>query len=510
MAEINFGILDTQSPAKIGNAFIRTPEQQNANMLQMMQMQHLMDQREQAQYALGKSRREETGLAAFGAGFKALGPDPTLDAIAQLFMAHPSPEMQKAGLGMLQEARASAAYGKLAPMGGATTAPAAAPASPFSANMMANRAALPSFGDNQLAATAGATPASAPAATRESQIAQLEARLRQVAPLAQYSPEAKAEQARITDRIKELSKPQVLAPGGMFIPGPGLATITAPAAPSEFEKLLKDSGLSQEEQRAARVAKIGKDSTTISEFSNVLAQLGKTKDPFERQQLQNRLTYLSTHQPGTSLTVKLPAIEGEYGKKFSGLAAESDDKLLSAARSAPRIAENANETLRLLELPTITGSGADIRLALAKAYNLLGDTDQQSIVNTENLIKSTGTATLAAIKNSGLGTGQGFTDKDLKFLERVTGGSIALEPQTLKDFARIQHDAAVKIAAMWEARKKNIPKSALEGTGIDKESISIEPIRGRTAYPVTAPDGKTYNFPSPEKAAEFKRKAGIQ
>jgi len=242
MANINFGLLDTQYPEKLANAFVRTPEQQNANMLQAMQMQQLMDQREQAQYALGKSRREETGLAAFGAGLKALGPDPSPDAVAQLFMAHPSPEMQKAGLGMLQEARASAAYGKLAPMGGATTAPAAAPASPFTANMMANRAALPTFGDNQLAATAGATPASAPAATRESQIAQLEARLTQVSPLARYSPEAKAEQARITDRIKELSKPQVLAQGGTFIPGPGLAPITAPEATSQDIRTMQALG----------------------------------------------------------------------------------------------------------------------------------------------------------------------------------------------------------------------------------------------------------------------------
>ena len=509
MANINFGLLDTQYPEKLANAFVRSPEQQNANMLQVMQMQQLMDQREQAQYALGKSRREETGLAAFGEGLRALGPDPDPDAVAQLFIKHPDRVMQQAGVEMLQKSRAEKGYGALGPMGGATVArPAAAPApGSFGENMLANLAGLPSFGDKQLAATVEAQ--AAPAATRENLIAQIETRLRAIGPFVGRIPQAKAESDRLDKQLENLRKAQNVAPGGTLITA-GLPDFIAPAAPSEFEKLLKDSGLSQEEQRAARVAKVGKDSTTISEFSNVLAQLGRTKDPSERQQLQNRLTYLSTHQPGTSLTVKLPAIEGEYGKKFGGLAAESDDKLLGAARSAPKIAENANETLRLLELPTITGSGADIRLALAKAYNLLGDTDQQSIVNTENLIKSTGTATLAAIKNSGLGTGQGFTDKDLKFLERVTGGSIALEPQTLKDFARIQHEAAVKIAAMWEARKKNIPKSALEGTGIDKESISIEPIRGGVYYYVTAPDGKTYPFSSREKAAQFKSQIGIK
>ena len=113
MADINFGILDTQSPAKIGNAFIRTPEQQNANMLQAMQMQQLMDQREQAQYALGKSRREEAGLAAFGEGLRALGPDPDPDAVAQLFIKHPDRAMQQAGVEMLQKAREAKRYAEV-------------------------------------------------------------------------------------------------------------------------------------------------------------------------------------------------------------------------------------------------------------------------------------------------------------------------------------------------------------------------------------------------------------
>ena len=39
MANINFGLLDTQYPEKLANAFVRSPEQQNANILQVMQMQ---------------------------------------------------------------------------------------------------------------------------------------------------------------------------------------------------------------------------------------------------------------------------------------------------------------------------------------------------------------------------------------------------------------------------------------------------------------------------------------
>ena len=69
MADINFGILDTQSPAKIGNAFIRSPEQQNANMLQAMQMQGFVNQNELAQSQLRTARRAEEGQALLGQAY---------------------------------------------------------------------------------------------------------------------------------------------------------------------------------------------------------------------------------------------------------------------------------------------------------------------------------------------------------------------------------------------------------------------------------------------------------
>lgn len=235
MADINFGILDTQSPAKIGNAFIRSPEQQNANMLQMMQMKHLIDQSDQAQYAINKARRDDAGLAAFGEGLRALGPDPDPDAVAQLFIKHPDIGMQKTGIELMQRSRAEKGYRDLGPMGGAAVArPAAAPApGSFAENMMANRAALPTFGDNQLAATVAAPAAPATPRTRESRIAEIQPRLALLAQFAERSPQAKAEYTMLLDEIKDLRKPQVLGAGGTFIPGPGLETITAPEAPSQ-------------------------------------------------------------------------------------------------------------------------------------------------------------------------------------------------------------------------------------------------------------------------------------
>ena len=239
MANINFGILDTQSPAKIGNAFIRSPEQQNANMLQVMQMQQLMDQREQAQYALGKSRREETGLAAFGEGLRALGPDPDPLAIAQVFIQHPNENMKLKGFELQRQARADQGYRDLGPMGVPAARPAVAPApgSPavgyeFAADMTANRAALPSFGDNKLAATVAAPAAPATPRTRESRIAEIQPRLALLRPFTKDNPQAKSEYDMLVDEIKDLRKTHVMAPGSV-LDIPGVDRVTAPQLPQQ-------------------------------------------------------------------------------------------------------------------------------------------------------------------------------------------------------------------------------------------------------------------------------------
>ena len=237
MADINFGILDTQSPAKIGNAFIRSPEQQNANMLQMMQMKHLIDQSDQAQYTINKARREDAGLAAFGEGLRALGPDPDPDAVAQLFIKHPDIGMQKTGIELMQRSQANKKYLSLKQPGGVgassvAAAPSAAPAvGSFNENMLANRAAL-SFGDNPPAATVAAPAAPVTPRTRESRIAQLRTEAAKLAPLALPGTFAKAERDDILEEIKGLLKPQVMAAGSVF-DAPGVDRVTAPQLPQQ-------------------------------------------------------------------------------------------------------------------------------------------------------------------------------------------------------------------------------------------------------------------------------------
>ena len=243
MANINFGLLDTQYPEKLANALVRSPEQQNANMLQVMQMKHLIDQSDQAQYAINKARRADAGMAEFGDAIKALGPDPSPLAIAQVFMKHPNEEWKLKGFEMQRQARADQGYRDLGPMGVPAARPAVAPApgssavgDEFAADMMANRAALPSFGGNQLAATVAAQAAPAAPMTEEGRIAEIQPRLALLRPFIKDNPQAKSEYDMLMAELIELRKPETITPGSIRR-RPGYATFTAPAAPSATARM---------------------------------------------------------------------------------------------------------------------------------------------------------------------------------------------------------------------------------------------------------------------------------
>jgi hypothetical protein len=135
-----------------------------------------------------------------------------------------------------------------------------------------------------------------------------------------------------------------------------------------------------------------------------------------------------------------------------------------------------------------TGPIADVKLNIARALNVVGASNDEKIANTEALIAATGQSTLDAIKGAGLGTGQGFTDKDLKFLQGIAGGAITYTPQTLTELATIQHRVATRSVENWNRRFKEIPKSATEGLGI-KAAPDVPPLSSGAIFAVNPTTG---------------------
>ena len=200
-------------------------------------------------------------------------------------------------------------------------------------------------------------------------------------------------------------------------------------------------------------------------------------DP-NRKIFDDAIKKATTQSPGTNVNVSL-STEKKYGEKFAGNIADSDVKLKDAAEAAPQVADTSNRISQILKSKQVfTGTGANIKLQLAKALKVAGGTDNEAIANTETLISSLASQTLANIKSSGLGSGQGFTDKDRDFLQAATAGNIALDNKTLQRLADLSHKSAVASADKWNKRVKEIPNNAIEGTGLTREPINVPPREG--------------------------------
>ena len=175
--------------------------------------------------------------------------------------------------------------------------------------------------------------------------------------------------------------------------------------------------------------------------------------------------------------------EKKYSEQFANKMADTDINKMTIAEKAPELAASANRIIDLVKQGNVfTGPIADVKLNIARALNVAGASNEERIANTESLISATGQSTLDAIKGAGLGTNQGFTDKDLKFLQGIAGGTIQLTSQTLTELARLQHQAATRSAEAWNKRVTQLPKSATEGTGLSLEPIKVPPLSPNTMF----------------------------
>jgi hypothetical protein len=187
-----------------------------------------------------------------------------------------------------------------------------------------------------------------------------------------------------------------------------------------------------------------------------------TWGPNELALINNRIE-TDKRSGATNLTVNTgKAYTGAFGE---GIAKEDLSKY-SIAEKAPTIYQNALNTEDLIKKGAITGLGAEFKLNLARTLNVAGADNAEIIKNTENLVANRGQIVLDSIKASGLGAGQGFTNTDRQFLEKVKGGTIELNAKTLLDLARIEKNVAQAAVDAWNKRLPNIPKEALQGTGV--------------------------------------------
>jgi hypothetical protein len=452
-----------------------------AQMAQVSQIQASQRQNEMAQIQLEQLKQDRLEMKDFQSQLEKSGGNPDLDLLAKTMLK--SPKYFQQGVELTKKLKEQADFertGKSLYPELFGAAPTAAPAGMPAPSMMRQPAVAPAAPTRDMLGTGmyGMQPTNA-LAPNVAQAAPVNALAASVAPteptgktadqlrreIIMFSqsgdPRAKAMTDMLKAQLTELSKAQTLSPGQQLYAG-GKVVYTAPEKDSEFERLLKNSGLPDAEKTRLRIARAQKE---------------------------------ATHAPGTTVTV---STEKKYGEAFGSKLADVDITKMTTAETAPAMAENANRIIGLVKQGDVfTGPIADVKLNLARALNVAGANNEEKIANTELLIAGTGQSTLNAIKGAGLGTGQGFTDKDLKFLQGIAGGTIGLTQKTLTDLATLQHRVATSSAAAWNKRVGEIPKEVVQGTGLSVTPIKVPPlssIMGGAARPAGV--GANWTFES--------------
>jgi hypothetical protein len=274
-------------------------------------------------------------------------------------------------------------------------------------------------------------------------------------------------------QLKEINAPVNLrAEGTAFIPGRG--TLTAAPTMTETQKeyaIIADPNASKgaKDAATARIAKLV--DIPAKSVDGAIERYEYAKNNSGYKGSFTDFIVLST--PKTDIKLSQNA-EKSYGTAFGGKIADLDAAKLDAAGKAPDLAANANSVLSILNKGDVfVGPAATVKLNVARVLNAAGASNDEKIANTETLISNLGRNTLGMVKSSGLGTGQGFTDKDLQFLEKVAGGSIDYNEKTLRNLAELAHKAAAASAETWNKRVKEIPASATSGTGISLEPVVV-------------------------------------
>ena len=187
------------------------------------------------------------------------------------------------------------------------------------------------------------------------------------------------------------------------------------------------------------------DFTTTS-----LAEFNRTGD-------YSKLERVPREKAGVNITNILPGEKtaNKYSEELAGLVAKQDAEAIAAGENAIAQIESSYRVRDLLAQNPITGTGAEARLGFEKALSAVGFTKGDKATVTENLIAELGKTTLSAIRSSGLGAGQGFTDNDRKFLEAASAGRKEATPENLKYLANLNERAGRNsIAASNRVRRR--------------------------------------------------------
>jgi hypothetical protein len=226
-------------------------------------------------------------------------------------------------------------------------------------------------------------------------------------------------------------------------------------------------------------ADTGSAITGLDQFTGQkVAATDKTGDKFKDLILQNqqgdfvpnaplvaaKLSLAKAAAPNVNTTVSVAGPENEYNKTIGKGLADAGLATVDIAKGAADTVRNAQMIKQALAGGAITGTGANTRLAVQKALETAGLIGEGKAADTQALMAGLNKLTLSAVKTSGLGAGNGFTDKDREFLAASASGTIESTPTNLiraanlsEKAARASHAKGAEVLKRWSGDKALAP-----------------------------------------------------
>jgi hypothetical protein len=159
----------------------------------------------------------------------------------------------------------------------------------------------------------------------------------------------------------------------------------------------------------------------------------------------------------------------KYTEELAGGLAKQDLDMINIARAAPNNIDRSDRVIQLLDQNPITGAGAEQFSQLSGVLAKAGLIPSTSLEATQSLASELASTTLDNIKSSGLGSGQGFTDSDRKFLEKAKAGEITMEPQAIRRLANLNKQSAVASIDKYNEYLKSL-------TDEERQALRLQPI----------------------------------
>jgi hypothetical protein len=240
------------------------------------------------------------------------------------------------------------------------------------------------------------------------------------------------------------------------------------------QKLGPDETLNRMDFATGQLTPIGQGGGSLAGVVKEAAQLlgiTKPRNQWNDQELAAVNQKATELKRLTGSTVNIPNFTE---KTFAGGLAESQvkkfDTLQTNAEKAPDVLRSVADSRAILKSGKFfSGSPAELQLEMAKmadAFGLGGKDTKEKAANTQTLITNAAGSTLDSIAGSGLGAGQGFTDKDLKFLQEARSFRINMTDENIRRVLDLQERAARATVNRYNERLRSLPQQSIQQMGL--------------------------------------------